>query len=312
MVTVTALLCLSCDNKSNSGDDILNDSVVKQTPSKTRDDYQRTKDSLWTVFNESTDEAEVDKARELLYETASQADWNMLAGKDYERHKASVENEFQQFLSAHPEQESLFRDEKERWENYHEAVLAVAELEDHGSSGGLYITNVLEQSLDLWLTSFHNMWLFEQNQDIELPETVFTSRMIEDAYSAYIKQEDEDWYNAFSESEKDGAEEHHKAIEHEWQLWNEWMAFRKTVSKSLSRDIRRIYDGYTNLTMRTKLLQLKNQNAVCGLFGSGVLEHVLPDSCSDKELLEYPGFNVAWDKYLDSLEVESKRRRSSF
>ena len=117
MVTVTALLCLSCDNKSNSGDDILNDSVVKQTPSKTRDDYQRTKDSLWTVFNESTDEAEVDKARELLYETASQADWNMLAGKDYERHKASVENEFQQFLSAHPEQESLFRDEKERWEN---------------------------------------------------------------------------------------------------------------------------------------------------------------------------------------------------
>ena len=312
VVIVAALLCYSCANYSNSGDDILNDNIVKQTPSKTWDDYQRTKDSLWTVFNESTDDAEVDKARVMLYDMGCNADWGKIVSTDYERRKARVKKEFQQLISAHPEQEALFREEKERWENYHEAVLAVAELEDHGSSGGLYITGVLEQSVDLWLASFHNLWLFEQNQDVELPETVFTSRMIEDAYSAYIKQEDEDWYNAFSESEKDGAEEHHKAIEHEWQLWNEWMAFRKTVSKSLSRDIRRIYDGYTNLTMRTKLLQLKNQNAVCGLFGSGVLEHVLPDSCSDKELLEYPGFNVVWDKYLDSLKVESKRQREGF
>ena len=312
VIIVTALICFSCANNSNSGDDILSDSIAKQTLSKTWDDYQRTKDSLWAVFNESTDEAEVDKARVMLYDMGCNADWGMIVSKDYERRKERVEKEFQQLVSAHPEQEGLFCKEKERWENYHEAVLAVAWLEDHGSSGALYITDVLEQSVDLWLASFHNLWLFEQNQDIEFPETIFTSRMIEDAYSAYIQQEDDDWRNFFSDNKKDGMEEHHNAIKNEWQLWNEWMAYRKTVSKSLHKDMRKFYDGCTNLTMRTKLLQLKNQNAVCGIFGSGVLEHVLPDSCSDKELLEYPGFNVVWDQYLDTLEVESKRQREGF
>ena len=116
--------------------------------------------------------------------------------------------------------------------------------------------------------------------------------MIDDAYTIYIKQEDEDWCNAFSDNEKDGMEEHHKAIEHEWQLWNEWMAFRKTVSKSLPKDMRKIYNDCTNLTMRTKLLQLKNQNQGLGLINDYIDSCLLPDSCTDQELLDYPGFNV--------------------
>ena len=131
-----------------------------QITKETSVDIEQQKDSLWTVFNDSTDEEEVENARELLDETDCQAEWIKLAGKDYERRKASVEKEFQQLISAHPEQEGLFIEEKERWEKYHEAVLAVAELEDHGSSGGLYITSVLEQSMNLWLTSFHNLWLY--------------------------------------------------------------------------------------------------------------------------------------------------------
>ena len=301
VIIVTALICFSCANNSNSGDDILSDSIAKQTLSKTWDDYQRTKDSLWAVFNESTDEAEVDKARVMLYDMGCNADWGMIVSTDYERRKACVEKEFQQFISAHPEQEALFREEKERWENYHEAVLAVAELEDHGSSGALYIVGTLEQSVDLWLASFHNMWLIEQNQDISFPKTVFTSRMIDDAYAAYIQQEDNDWSNFFSDNEKDGMEEHHIAIEHEWQLWNEWMAFRKTVSKSLPKDMRKIHDGCTNLTMRTKLLQLKNQNQGLGLINDYIDSCLLPDSCSDKELLDYPGFNVVLKRNSDDL-----------
>ena len=306
-IIAAALLCFSCANNSNSGDDILNDSIAKQTTSKTWDDYQRTKDSLWSVFNESTDEAQIDKARVMLYDMGCNADWGMIVWKDYERRKARFEKEFQQLIYAHPEHENLFCEEKERWENYHEAVLAVAELEDHGSSGTLYITGTLEQSVDLWLASFHSLWLLEQNKEIDFPETVFTSRMIEDAYSAYIKQEDEDWYNAFSDNEKDGMEEHHKAIESEWQLWNEWMAYRKTVSKSLPKDIRKTYDGCTNLTMRTKLHQLKNQNKGLGLISNDMALCLLSDSCSDKELLEYPGFSVVMEQYdLELFNAENK------
>ena len=280
-----------CANDRKQGEEV-QDISLRQKPKETWDDFQRRKDSLWTVFNESTDEAEVDKARVMLFDMGCNADWGMIVSTDYERRKARVEKEFQQLISAHPGQEALFRKEKERWENYHEAVLAVAWLEDHGSSGALYIVGVLEQSVDLWLASFHNMWLFEQKQDISFPETVFTSSMIDDAYSAYIKQEDEDWCNAFSDNEKDGMEEHHKAIEHEWQLWNEWMAFRKTVSKSLPKDMRKIYNDCTNLTMRTKLLQLKNQNQGLGLINDYIDSCLLPDSCTDQELLDYPGFNV--------------------
>lgn len=285
-----------CANDRKQGEEV-QDISLRQKPKETWDDFQRRKDSLWTVFNESTDEAEVDKARVMLFDMGCNADWGTIVSTDYERRKACVEKEFQQFISAHPEQEVLFSEEKERWENYHEAVLAVAELEDQGSSGALYITGILEQSVDLWLASFYNLWLFEQNQDIEFPETIFTSKMIEDAYSAYIQQEDNDWCNSFSDNEKDGMEEHHKAIEHEWQLWNEWMAFRKTVSKSLPKDMRKIYDGCTNLTMRTKLLQLKNQNQGLGLINDYIDSCLLPDSCSDKELLDYPGFSGVLENY---------------
>ena len=305
LATLLATLMLAslfgCTNERKSEEKVFQDTGSRQKHEETWDDFQRQKDSLWIVFNESTDEAEVDKARVMLYDMGCNADWGMIVSKDYERHKVRVEKEFQQFIFAHPERESLFRKEKERWENYHEAVLSVAELEDHGSSGALYITGVLEQSVDLWLASFHNLWLFEQNQDVVFPGMVFTSKMINDAYSAYIEQEDEDWCNAFSDNEKDGMEEHHNAIELEWQLWNEWMAYRKTVSKSLPKDLRKIYDGCTNLTMRTKLHQLKNQNAGLGLMGNDVSDCLLPDSCSDKALLDYPGLNVVLEKHSADL-----------
>ena len=286
-----------CANDKEQGEKV-QDTCLRQKPKETWDDFQRRKDSLWTVFNESTDEAEVDKARVMLFDMGCNADWGMIVSTDYERHKARVEKEFQQLISAHPEQEALFREEKERWENYHEAVLAVAELEDHGSSGALYIVGTLEQSVDLWLASFHNKWLIEQSQDISFPKTVFTSRMIDNAYSAYIQQEDNDWRNFFSDNEKDGLEEHHNAIENEWQLWNEWMAYRKAVSKALPKNLQGIYDGCTNLTMRTKLHQLKNQNKGLGLISDDMDHCLLSDSCSDNELLEYPGFSVAMEQYV--------------
>ena len=302
-ILLVVITLASCAQKQPNKDanERGSDTLAQQKPKETWEDFQRRKDSLWTVFNESTDEAEVDKARVMLYDMGCNADWGMIVSTDYERRKARVEKEFQQLISAHPEQEALFREEKERWENYHEAVLAVAWLEDHGSSGALYIVGTLEQSVDLWLASFHNMWLIEQNQDISFPKTVFTSRMIDDAYAAYIQQEDNDWSNFFSDNEKDGMEEHHKAIEHEWQLWNEWMTFRKTVSKSLPKDMRKIYDGCTNLTMRMKLLQLKNQNQGLGLINDFIDSCLLPDSCSDKELLDYPGFNVVLKRNSDDL-----------
>ena len=53
--------------------------------------------------------------------------------------------------------------------------------------------------------------------------------------------------------------------------------------------------------MRTKLLQLKNQNQGLGLINDYIDSCLLPDSCSDKELLDYPGFNVVLKRNSDDL-----------
>lgn len=289
LVPLVMAMFFGCSNPRKPAIVQTQEGYSSQIAKETSVDIEQQKDSLWTVFNESTDEEEVENARELLDETDCQAEWIKLAGKDYERRKASVEKEFQQLVSAHPEYESYFYKEKENWERYHDAVLAVAMLEDHGSSSSLYITGALEQSLDLWLAAFHNLWLFDQNQDMSFSETIFSSSMIDDAYNAYIEQ-------------AEGLKEHHDALLHERKMWNEWMANRKTVLKALSDDLCKIYNGCTNLLVRTKLYQLKNQNEGLGLINDDIVRCLLPDSCSDKELLEYPGFNVIWDKYLESLE----------
>ena len=301
LVPLVMAMFFGCSNPRKPAIVQTQEGYSSQIIKETCGDIEQQKDSLWTVFNESTDEEEVENARELLYETDCQAEWIKLAGKDYERRKASVEKEFQQLVSAHPEYESYFYKEKENWERYHDAVLAVAMLEDHGSSSSLYITGALEQSLDLWLASFHNFWLFEQNQDVSFPETLFTSCMIDDAYTAYIKQAD-GWAMSYVFDEKDGLKEHHDALLNERKIWDEWMAYRITVSKALSDDLCKIYNGCTNLLVRTKLYQLKNQNEGLGLINDDIDRCLLPDGCTDKELLEYPGFNVALEMYLDSWE----------
>lgn len=75
------------------------------------------------------------------------------------------------------------------------------------------------------------------------------------------------------------------------------MECRRMNSEKLITNVRRIYDGCTNLMMREKLRQLKNQNNALGICSKDILDCVLPDDCSDKALLEYPGFDVVWAKH---------------
>lgn len=291
LATLMLASLFGCTNDRKPEKEVFKDTSPRQKHEETWEDVEKRKDSLWTIICESNDEIEVERAREMFLEMASNAEWYQLVDKDYEKYKDCVEGEFQHLVEALPDYKNLFLNEKEKWENYHEAVLAVAELEDHGSSGALYITGVLEQSVDLWLASFHNLWLFDQNQDMSFSETIFTTRMIDDAYKAYFKQAD-GWARSYCFEEKDGLKEHHDALVHDRKRWDAWMSYRKTVSQSLPKDLRKIYDGCTNLTMRTKLHQLKNQNAGLGLINDYIDSCLLPDSCTDQELLDYPGFDV--------------------
>ena len=125
--------------------------------------------------------------------------------------------------------------------------------------------------------------------------------MIEDAYKAFFDEATDNWYNPYTDDSKEGLEEYQATASNERKMWNEWMKYRTIVAKALPKDLREVYNGCTNLMMRTKLHQLKNQNAGLGLMSDDVSDCLLPDSCSDKALLEYPGLNVVLEKHSADL-----------
>ena len=47
---------------------------------------------------------------------------------------------------------------------------------------------------------------------------------------------------------------------------------------------------------------VKNQNQALGVTGHEPLDCILPDDCSDKALLEYPGFDKIWAKHCEDLD----------
>lgn len=295
LATLLATLMLAsffgCTNNRKSEKEVLQDTRPIQKHEETWEDVEKRKDSLWTIICESNDEIEVERARELFLEMASNAEWYQLVDKDYEKYKDRVEGEFQQLVEALPDYKKLFLNEKEKWEHYHESVLAMISLEDHGSSGTLNIIGALNQSLDLWSASFHNLLLYKQNQKVSFPHTKFTSQMIDDAYKAFFNAAMEKWYNPYTADLEKGLE-YQAIVSDERKMWDGWMGYRATVSKALPEDLREIYDNCTNLMMRMKLHQLKNQNEGLGLINDYIDSCLLPDSCTDQELLDYPGFDV--------------------
>ena len=118
--------------------------------------------------------------------------------------------------------------------------------------------------------------------------------MIKDAYSAFIKAVGDDEYN-------DNKLHYQEALRKEQSCWDKWMEKREIISDKLDEDTRQYYDECTNLVRRVKLIQVKNQNQALGVTGHEPLDCILPDDCSDKALLEYPGFDKIWAKHCEDL-----------
>ena len=207
----------------------------------------------------------------------------------------SIEKEFQTLMEALPQCKANLILEKTAWEKYQDAVREVAGYGDHGSSTPMYVSDVLGQGYILRRASFRNLLLYIQGVQMLTSKTTFTDTMIADAYSAFVEAVGSDDY---IENKTDCQE----SLRNEQKCWNEWMACRASVSKTLSDKLRAVYDDCTNRTMRTKLMQLKNQNQCLGLVSSDMINCALPDDCSDRELLEYPGFDKEWEKYLKEFE----------
>ena len=243
-----------------------------------------------SVLNDSLSQVSDD-----AYEYQDQKELNELHANWMIEYNDSIETEFQALLTALPQYKESFDKEKETWVKYQEAVRIVAGCEDHGSSTSMFIDDVLNQGIKLREASFRNLLLHVRGKKVSFSKTTFTMAMIKDSYSSFIKAVGEDEYN-------DNKEHYQEALRKEQSCWDKWMETREIISDKLDEDTRQYYDECTNLVRRVKLIQVKNQNQALGVTGHEPFDCILPDDCSDKALLEYPGFDKIWAKHCDNLD----------
>ena len=248
-----------------------------------------------TRKGDSPVEQAIEDVAEDDYDYEDQASMNMAHSQYCQEYNDSIETAFQALIGAYPQYKEELEREGTAWKKYQDAVQNVAKCVDYGSSTPMYVNDVLILGIILRDVSFHNILRHAQGKTVSSCVTIFTDKMITDAYSAFIDAvgnndylEDRDTYQA--------------SLRKEQQCWNEWMGCRKSVSMMLAADLKMVYDDCTNLTRRTKLLQLKNQNNGLGITSGEILKCVLPDACSDKSLLEYPGFGVVWAKHSENTD----------
>ena len=229
------------------------------------------------------------------YEYHDQRELNELFENWMLEYNDSIEKEFQALLTALPQYKESFDKENKDWVEYQKSAREVAGCESHGSSTPMFIADVLNQGIKLRETSFHNLLLHVRGKKVPFSKTTFTLKMIKDSYSSFIKAVGEDEYI-------DNKSQYQEALRKEQSCWDKWMETREIISNKLDEDTRRYYDECTNLVRRVKLLQVKNQNQALGMTGHEALDCILPDDCSDKALLEYPGFDKIWAKHCENTD----------
>ena len=225
----------------------------------------------------------------------TQAEINEATGNASIEFRDSIEGIFQKLVELRPQYRDEFNKEKTCWDKYQDAVREVAGYGDHGSSTPMYVAGVMDQGVRLREMTLHDFYIHAKGETASWNESIFTPEMIADAYSAFINAVGEDEY-------MEQKTELQAALRKEQKCWNEWMKCRQTMSRKLPDEDKIVYDVCTNLAIRTKLLQLKNQNQGLGMISGEVDKCVLPEDCSDKTLLNYPGFDKVWAKHCENTD----------
>lgn len=223
----------------------------------------------------------------------SAIDWNI---EYYEK----VEADFQELLKlSTPKFQKLYEKEKRYWDGYLGAVHDIATFTSDSSSGSiLYECDVINQGIRLREVSMKNMILYLRSKKdgvyltgLPLSSKIFDDDMITEAYAAFSETA-----NLFNEFNTEKLWKFRRLLSTEQACWAAWMICRTQISKEFPEDSEELYryNDCTNILKRTKLLQLKNQNAALGIVSGQMLECSLPDDCSDEDLLNYPGFDKVW------------------
>lgn len=152
------------------------------------------------------------------------------------------------------------------------------------------VTQIPQETLEFGVPTGRN-----KRKNTKCSPRSFTDKMINDAYLAFINAVGKD------DDEVNGAA-YQRAIRAEQKCWENWMSCRRKLSQNLPKAQKEVYYECTNQMKRIKLFQVKNQNQGLGMSNDEIYKCMLPDDCSDKALLEYPGFDKVWEKHLKDRE----------
>jgi hypothetical protein len=225
----------------------------------------------------------------------SQMELNDEVGEETVALKDSIEEAFQALMRAYPESKDVFEGERELWEKYYEAVKTVARLEDREGSSLYFYYGVLDDALTLRESSFQYLSLVHEGKKISPSKTRFTPAMIKETYRKYVGATQQYLKSDYGMSDSEWAELE-RAIREEEKCWNAWMGYRVDAVARMPEETGKIYKACSNRMMRTKLIQLKNQNRALGITSDEAWECRLQDDCSDEELLAYPGYDKVWEE----------------
>lgn len=122
--------------------------------------------------------------------------------------------------------------------------------------------------------------------------------MIDKAYALMIDAQENSEYD---DSEEYSRENKQNLLRKEQKAWNQWIAYRVSMSENLPEETRVYFDNGTNNVMRHKLIQLKNQYADVGVVSNDILRCTLPYNCTDDDLMEYTSFDHVWSIYFNQI-----------
>lgn len=227
----------------------------------------------------------------------TQMELNDEAGDETVALKDSIEEVCQAVMKAYPESKDIFERELVLWEKYYEAAKKVAKLEDGEGSSLYFYYAVVEQALTLRGESFQYLMMAQEGKKISPSKTRFTPAMIKEAYDRYVNATQQYLKSNYGMDESEWTDLE-RAISEEERCWNKWMEYRVAAAARMPEETCRIYKACSNRMMRSKLIQVKNQNRAMGITSEEAWECRLKNDCSDKELLAYPGYDKMWEKMM--------------
>lgn len=205
--------------------------------------------------------------------------------------------EYKAMLSISGEYRTLLAKDSVAWEDYLKALRkynkAQTLLIEEGTSWSVSFNAILSQAFVTRIASFMDYYEYLAGNSVkEYPYAEVSDSRIDEAYenfADYMAIMDSDVVSLDTKERRNVV----NALHAEQKAWNRWMDIREKVGKQLDGRMGEIYRSSTNLAKRLHLIRLKNMDT--NPVSRSAESCMLPYDCDDRQLEDYPGYDIVWE-----------------